>query len=208
MIGAFHQPVAVIVDTKTLSTLPDREYRAGLAEVIKYGLIADVEFFQWLEANVDALLNRDADALSYAIERSCNNKAAVVARDEREGGLRAILNLGHTFGHAIETAQAYNDWLHGEAVAAGMVMAADLSCRHGWISSGDVERIRKLLSCCNLPCSPPETMTPEQFLSLMSVDKKVLDGSLRLVLLSSLGTAKITSDINQDYLLQTLNASE
>lgn len=205
MIGAFYQPSAVIADIQTLSTLPDREYRAGLAEVIKYGLIADIEFFQWLEENIEALLARDVGALTYAIERSCQNKANVVAQDEREGGIRAILNFGHTFGHAIETAQSYGDWLHGEAVAAGMVMAANLSHKHGWISEADLNRVSALLQRCDLPCAPPMNITTQQFLELMAVDKKVLDSGLRLVLLSELGTAVVTSEINHELLLQTLS---
>ena len=206
MIGAFYQPVAVVADTNTLKTLPDREFQAGLAEVIKYGLIADAEFFDWLENNIDSLLQRDPELLAEAIERSCQNKANVVAQDEREGGIRAILNLGHTFGHAIETAQSYKDWLHGEAVAAGMVMAADLSCRQGWISHEDVTKITALLKKCSLPVAPPVDISPQQFLELMAVDKKVLNGSLRLVLLSVLGSAVVTSDIDQNLLMQTLES--
>ncbi len=207
MIGAFYQPVAVITDISTLSTLPDREYRAGLAEVIKYGLIADREFFFWLETEVDGLLARQPGPLSYAIERSCRNKAEVVARDEREGGVRAILNLGHTFGHAIETAQSYSDWLHGEAVAAGIIMAADLSFRMGWLEQVELARIRSLIKRCDLPDAPPTDITPQQFLDLMSVDKKVVDGSLRLVLLKSIGEALITSEVDKEQLLLTLNMS-
>ncbi|MCB1667554.1 MAG: 3-dehydroquinate synthase [Porticoccaceae bacterium] len=206
MIGAFYQPQAVVADTKTLETLPDREFRAGLAEVIKYGLIADADFFQWLENNIDPLLRRDTVTLSEAIERSCRNKAEVVAQDEREGGIRAILNLGHTFGHAIETAQSYKDWLHGEAVAAGMVMAADLSMRQGMINASDVARVQALIERCSLPIAAPTGMTSQKFLELMAVDKKVLDGSLRLVLLSSIGSAVITSDIDHEQLLKTLES--
>ncbi len=205
MIGAFYQPVAVIADTSTLSTLPDREFKAGLAEVIKYGLIADIEFFVWLEENIEGLLARESELLSYAIERSCKNKAAVVARDEREGGIRAILNLGHTFGHAIETAQSYGDWLHGEAVAAGTLMAADLSMRMGWITAADVARIRSLFERSGLPLAPPADITPQQFLDLMSIDKKVIDGSLRLVLLKSIGEAVVTAEIDSEKLMQTLS---
>ena len=206
MIGAFHQPVAVIADTETLKTLPDREYRAGLAEVIKYGLIRDLEFFIWLEENLQALLARNDEALAYAIERSCKNKAEIVAQDEREGGIRATLNLGHTFGHAIETAQSYRDWLHGEAVAAGTVMAADLSARLGWISSAEVNRVIAILSACELPCTAPSGISPQQFLELMAVDKKVLDGSIRLVLLSALGQAVVTSEFDSKYLQKTLQS--
>ena len=206
MIGAFHQPNCVLADTSVLNTLPARELSAGIAEVIKYGLISDYEFFVWLENNIDALLACDDDALAYAIERSCHNKAEVVAQDEREGGIRAILNLGHTFGHAIETAQGYGNWLHGEAVAVGMVMAADLSHRMGWVEADAVERTRALLLKANLPVTSPEGMTAEQFLSLMAVDKKVLDGQLRLVLLKAMGQAVVTSDIDRALLLETLAA--
>ena len=197
MIGAFHQPVAVIADTDALLTLPERELSAGLAEVIKYGLIYDRRFFDWLEANIDALRQRDADALSYAIYRSCEIKAEVVAQDERESGIRALLNLGHTFGHAIETSQGYGTWLHGEAVGTGMLMAADLSARMGWIAPQDLERIRNLLVVAGLPVEAPESMTPEEFIGLMAVDKKVLDGQLRLVLMKSIGEAVVTDQIDR-----------
>lgn len=207
MIGAFYQPYCVLVDTDVLTTLPPRELSAGIAEIIKYGLIADYPFFEWLEKNIDQLLAGDRGALAYAIERSCQNKASVVAADEREGGLRAILNLGHTFGHAIETAQGYGNWLHGEAVAAGMMMAADLSWRNGAISTEDLERIRQLLLRARLPVKAPADMTEEQFLALMGVDKKVLDGRLRLVLLEKMGKALVTSDIDPELLTQTFAAS-
>ncbi|RZA06959.1 MAG: 3-dehydroquinate synthase [Moraxellaceae bacterium] len=206
MIGAFYQPQAVIADISLLKTLPAREISAGLAEVIKYGLISDVEFFNWLEKNIDSLMRGDETALSYAVLRSCQNKADVVAQDEHEGGIRAILNLGHTFGHAIETAQGYGNWLHGEAVAAGMVMAADLSMRRGDISSNDLQRIIALLERAQLPTKAPADMTPEQFVELMGVDKKVLDGRLRLVLLSALGQAIVTSDIDTTLLMETFAA--
>lgn len=206
MIGAFHQPNCVLADTSVLATLPPRELAAGIAEVIKYGLISDAPFFEWLEANLDGLLQGDQEALAYAIERSCQNKANVVAQDEKEGGIRAILNLGHTFGHAIETAQGYGQWLHGEAVAAGMVMAADLSRRMGWLSETDVQRTKALLQRAQLPVAGPEDMTSEQFLALMAVDKKVLDGQLRLVLLEKIGKALVTSDIDRQQLLETLAA--
>ncbi len=194
MIGAFHQPRAVLIDTDTLSTLPDREFSAGLAEVIKYGLIGDPGFYRWIDDHLEGLLARDAELLSEAIHRSCANKARVVAADEREGGLRAILNLGHTFGHAIETAQGYGDWLHGEAIAVGMLMAAELSARLGWLAAADVEALRELLLRARLPVDPPRVMTVDQFLALMAVDKKVLDGQLRLVLLRRIGEAVVTSD--------------
>ncbi len=194
MIGAFHQPRCVLADTDVLNTLPSREFSAGIAEVIKYGLICDREFYAWLQAHIDALMARDPQLLREAIYRSCVNKAKVVAADEREGGLRAILNLGHTFGHAIETAQGYGEWLHGEAVAVGMLMAADLSARLGWIDSREVDVLRALLARAKLPISPPQGMSVEQFLALMAVDKKVLDGQLRLVLLKHIGDAVTTSD--------------
>lgn len=206
MIGAFYQPQAVVADISLLKTLPAREVSAGLAEVIKYGLISDADFFDWLEQNIELLMSGDETALTYAVLRSCQNKADVVAQDEREGGIRAILNLGHTFGHAIETAQGYGNWLHGEAVAAGMVMAADLSMRCGDISEGDLQRIITLLQRAKLPTKAPADMTPEQFVDLMGVDKKVLDGRLRLVLLKSIGHAIVTSDIDTKLLMETFAA--
>lgn len=206
MIGAFYQPKAVIADISLLKSLPPRELSAGLAEVIKYGLICDYEFFVWLEQNISLLSAGDENALTYAVKRSCENKAEVVTQDEHEGGIRAILNLGHTFGHAIETAQGYGNWLHGEAVAAGMVMAADLSWRRGAISTSEYERIVAILGRANLPVRAPADMTPEQFMALMGVDKKVLDGRLRLVLLESMGKAVVTSDIQTDLLMQTFAA--
>ncbi|BAU46637.1 3-dehydroquinate synthase [Sulfurifustis variabilis] len=204
MIGAFYQPRAVIIDTDTLASLPDRELSAGLAEVIKYGLIRDPEFFDWLEANIDRLLDRDPEVLSCAIECSCRNKAEVVAADEREGGVRAILNLGHTFGHAIETGMGYGAWLHGEAVAAGMVMAADLSQRLGWLSGGDVARVERLIARARLPVAAPARLTPERMRELMNVDKKVLDARLRFVLLKRIGEAVITADVPPGQLGRTL----
>jgi len=206
MIGAFYQPLCVLADTSLLATLPARELSAGIAEIVKYGLISDYDFFVWLENNMDALLAGDMAALAYAVKRSCENKVHVVAQDEREGGLRAILNLGHTFGHAIETAQGYGNWLHGEAVAAGMVMAADLSWRRGAINDDELARVIYLLQRANLPVKAPADMTPEQFMELMGVDKKVLDGRLRLVLLESMGKAIITSDINSEMLQKTFDA--
>lgn len=206
MIGAFHQPRAVIIDTDTLNTLPDRELSAGLAEVIKYGLIRDAPFFGWLEGHIDRLLDRDPEALTEAIMRSCRNKAEVVALDERESGLRAILNLGHTFGHAIETGVGYGQWLHGEAVAAGMVMAAELSRRLGWLRDEDVARIESLIRRARLPVRPPADLTPERLRELMSVDKKVRAGRLRLVLLKRLGEAVVTDDFPPELLDQTLAA--
>ncbi len=196
MIGAFWQPQLVLADTDTLRTLPDRELSAGLAEVIKYGLIRDLPFLDWLEANMDRLLARDAEALTHAIERSCANKAEVVAADEletaKEGG-RALLNLGHTFGHAIETGVGYGQWLHGEAVAAGTVMAADLSRRLGWLGDADFGRVVSVLKQARLPVASPD-MGAERYLDLMSHDKKVIAGRLRLVLLRRLGEAVTYAD--------------
>lgn len=203
LIGAFHQPVAVLTDPKTLDTLPDRELRAGLAEVVKYGLIRDIKFLGWLEHNVQSLLGRDSAALSYAIQRSCEIKAEIVGMDERETGIRAILNLGHTFGHAIETATHYQSWLHGEAVAAGMVLAADLSARLGWIDAAEQQRATNLIGNFGLPTVPPK-IGAQAALSLMGMDKKVLAGKLRLVLLKSLGEAVVTSDVPLPSLLATL----
>lgn len=198
MIGAFHQPKCVLIDINSLSTLPDRELSAGIAEVIKYGLITDSVFLEWLEQNMDSLLARDQEALVHAVITSCSAKADVVAQDEREGGIRAILNLGHTYGHAIETHEGYGNWLHGEAVAAGMVMAADLSCRLGWISESDLDRASKIIASAKLPVSSPAGMSTADFKALMAVDKKVVDGKLRLVLLKALGQAVVTSDFNLD----------
>jgi 3-dehydroquinate synthase len=191
MVGAFWQPKLVLADTDTLNTLPARELSAGLAEVIKYGLIRDLPFLDWLEANMDKLMARDAEALAFAIERSCANKAEVVAGDEREtarDGGRALLNLGHTFGHAIETGVGYGEWLHGEAVAAGTVMAAELSRYLGWLTAADVARVRDLLARAGLPVSGPQ-LGAERYLDLMGHDKKVIAGKLRLVLLRRLGEA-------------------
>ena len=204
MIGAFYQPRAVIIDTDTLNTLPDRELSSGLAEVIKYGLIRDPEFFAWLEINLDKLLARDPEALAYAIHRSCRNKAEVVAADERESGVRATLNLGHSFGHAIETGVGYGNWLHGEAIAAGMMMASDLSRRLKWLSTTDVARIEKLIRRVRLPVRAPGTLSSARILELMAVDKKVLDGRLRLVLLKCLGEAVVTDDYPRAKLEATL----
>lgn len=206
MIGAFHQPLCVIADTDTLNTLPDRELSAGLAEVIKYGLINDLAFFEWLESNMGSLLNRDVAALTHAIERSCADKAAIVAADEKEAGQRALLNLGHTFGHAIEAEQGYGNWLHGEAVGAGMAMAADLSLRLGWLSPSDKDRIDTLISRACLPTRSPEGMSAEAFMERMAVDKKAIDGKVRFVLLKGIGHAVITSDFDQEKLQETLNA--
>lgn len=205
MIGAFYQPLCVIIDTDTLNTLDDRQLSAGLAEVIKYGLIDDFQFFEWLEAHIDALLARDPKALSFAIQRSCEDKAAVVAADEREqSGHRALLNLGHTFGHAIEVGMGYGTWLHGEAVSIGMVMAAEMSQRQGWMQASDVKRIRRILQRARLPVTVPPQMTSERFKELMALDKKVIGGQLRLVLMHSIGKAVVTSEFESEALEATL----
>ena len=195
LIGAFHQPKLVLIDTDTLNTLPERELRAGLAEVIKYGAICDSDFFAWLEANITSLLERDPAALASAVRRSCELKADVVAEDERESGRRAILNFGHTFGHAIERCQGYGDWLHGEAVAAGMLMAAQLS----GIPAEDVARLEKLTAAAGLPTAPPDIAT-RRWLGAMGMDKKVQQKKLRFVLLHSLGDAYTTSDYDEKRL--------
>jgi shikimate kinase/3-dehydroquinate synthase len=203
MIGAFYQPQVVIADVATLNTLSDKELRAGIAEVIKYGLIRDLPFLEWLELNIEKLLQRDADALQYAIVRSCQNKAEVVGIDERENGERAMLNLGHTFGHAIENAMGYGVWLHGEAVAAGTIMAADLSGRLGWLSEQDVTRTKKIFEAAGLPIKSPNVGT-EKYLQLMGLDKKVAEGKIRFVLLKALGQAVITDEVPAELLKQTL----
>jgi shikimate kinase / 3-dehydroquinate synthase len=205
MIGAFYQPQVVLADIATLNTLPDKELRAGLAEVIKYGLIRDLPFLEWLEANMEKLLARDTLALKYAVARSCENKAEVVGNDERESGERALLNLGHTFGHAIENGMGYGAWLHGEAVATGTVMAADLSQRLGWISEQDVMRIRQLFERTGLPVIGP-CISVDQYMQLMGLDKKVVDGQIRFILLKAIGHAVIASDVPQNLLRATLEA--
>lgn len=207
MIGAFYQPKAVIIDSQSLQTLPAREVSAGLAEVIKYGLIRDAEFFAWLEEHMDALVALDPTALEQAIERSCACKAEVVAADEREGGVRAILNLGHTFGHAIEAFSGYGNWLHGEAVGAGMMMAARLSSLEGALTDQDLNRIENLLKRAGLSVSGPDTMCPEDYLHLMKRDKKVLDGAIRLVLLESIGSAYVTDKYDVGHLNTILKRS-
>lgn len=204
MVGAFYQPKAVVIDTATLATLPPRELSAGLAEVIKYGLICDEPFLGWLEEHLEALRGLDQQALSEVIERSCAAKARVVGADERESGLRAILNLGHTFGHAIEAHQGYGAWLHGEAVAAGTVMAMEMSRRLGWITAQERDRGIRLLQRAGLPVAPPQDMTPEDFLQHMAVDKKVQAGRLRLVLLRKMGDAVVTADFPREILEATL----
>jgi 3-dehydroquinate synthase len=205
MIGAFYQPQLVLADISTLNTLPDKELSAGLAEVIKYGLIRDLPFLEWLEQNMDKLLAREPASLQYAVMRSCQNKADVVAADERESGERALLNLGHTFGHAIESGMGYGNWLHGEGVAAGTMLAADLSWRMGWISADDVARIRTLFVRANLPVLAPD-LGVEKYLDYMGHDKKVEGGKLRFVLLRKVGRAELVSNIPSDKLQQTLAA--
>lgn len=207
LIGAFHQPIAVVVDTDTLTTLPPRELRAGLAEVIKYGLLADPILFTWLEKNLERIIALEPQFIAETIERCCAIKARIVGLDEREnisGGPRALLNLGHTFGHAIETYTGYGEWLHGEAVATGMCMAADLSHRLGWIKAVELERATRLLGRVGLPTSVPAGMTPKDFRDLMGLDKKVKGGKLRLVLLRSIGEAVLTSEFDEGALMATL----
>ncbi len=206
MIGAFHQPRVVIADTDTLNTLPDRELAAGLAEVIKYGLIRDLPFLDWIEAHLDALLAREPQALAQAIQRSCQDKADIVGRDERESGERALLNLGHTFGHAIETGSGYGNWLHGEAVAAGTMMALDLSARLGWLGAAELGRVQRLFERARLPVAPPAGLGADDFLNLMAVDKKASEGRIRLVLLEGLGNAVVRGDTPPALLRATLDA--
>ncbi len=194
LIGAFYQPLAVLIDTDCLATLPDRELAAGLAEVIKTAAIRDVPFFEWLETNVPRIKARDADALIHAVTESCRIKAQIVAADEREAGERALLNFGHTFAHAIEAGVGYGEWLHGEAVAAGMVLAARLSQRLGLIAGADVGRLRALLQCAGLPVDAPR-LGGERYLDLMSRDKKVVAGSIRFVLLRGIGDAFVAADV-------------
>ena len=206
MIGAFHQPRAVIADIAALDTLPERELKAGLAEVIKHGLALDLEFTRWLEGNVDKLLARERGALVHAVRRCCELKARVVAEDERESGRRALLNLGHTFGHAIEAGAGYGAWLHGEAVAAGMVMAAELSRRLGLIDEQDLLRVRTLVSRAGLPVAGPR-LPPEQLLELMAVDKKAAKGKLRFVLLEKLGAAQLRGGIDEALVRESILAA-
>jgi 3-dehydroquinate synthase len=203
LIGAFHQPQLVVSDTSTLSTLPGRELRAGLAEVIKYGLICDAALFAWVEAHLERLLAKEPQALAHIIRRSCEIKAAIVGRDEREHGERALLNLGHTFGHAAEAATLYREWLHGEAVGAGLVMAAVMSHECGLLAAQDAARVRRLVELAGLPAQIP-SVTPAAMLEHMRIDKKVLDGRLRLVLLRRIGEAFVTSDYAPEALTRTL----
>lgn len=196
MIGAFYQPRAVLADLDSLKTLPERELKAGIAEVIKHGLIRDAAFFDWLEANMDALLARDASALEHAVLRSCEIKSAVVAEDERELDVRAMLNFGHTFGHAIEAGLGYGDWLHGEAVGAGMVMAADLSQQLGYLTAAELSRIEKLIERAGLPVSGP-AFGRDRYWEHMSVDKKTRDGAIRFVVLEKLGVARVQGGVSE-----------
>jgi 3-dehydroquinate synthase len=205
MIGAFYQPKLVLADIDTLQTLPKRELSAGVAEVIKYGLIRDADFFDWLETNIHALMGLDETIISYAIYRSCQNKAEVVAADEHEAGERALLNLGHTFGHAIENAMGYGVWLHGEAVAAGTMLAADLSQRMGWLNAADVQRMHALLAASSLPLRAPN-LGVKKYLDLMQSDKKVENSKIRLVLQQGIGKAVITGDYDAEKLKQTLES--
>jgi 3-dehydroquinate synthase len=206
MIGAFHQPLAVIADVATLDTLPDRELRSGIAEVIKHGFALDVSFVDWLEDNIEPLLKRDAAALTHAVKRSCELKARVVAADEREAGERALLNFGHTFGHAIETGAGYGAWLHGEAVAAGMVMAAELSALMGDLRKTDVARVRTLLKRAGLPVTGP-ALAPERMLELMALDKKAAKGKTRFVLLQSIGRAALRADVDERLVREAIVAA-
>ncbi len=204
MIGAFYQPQRVLADTATLATLDARQFSSGMAEVIKYGMINDAGFFQWLEQNIDAVMQKNQHALAYIIEQSCINKAKIVEQDERESGIRALLNLGHTFGHAIETATAYSKWLHGEAIAFGLVMAASMSREQGWLDEQALQRVIALLAKAKLPVEPVADVSPHQLKSLMQLDKKVQAGRVRLVLLKSIGEAFISSDYDESALNTTL----
>lgn len=207
MIGAFHQPACVLIDSDVLNTLEDRQLSAGLAEIIKYGLIGDYGFFEWLEKNIPAILSRDAKVLAEAIERSCQNKADIVAKDERENDMRALFNLGHTFGHAIESGMGYGNWLHGEGVSAGTMQAVYLSKLLGNLTEQEFERIIAIFQQANLPVLPPSKaeMSNEKYLDLMSGDKKVQAGVIRLVLLKKIGEAYVTGDYPQEKLINTLN---
>ena len=205
MIGAFHQPVAVIADLNTLKTLPARELSAGLAEVVKHGAIADAQFLDWIEANAKSLLACDTDAMSHAVLRSCEIKSAVVSADEREGGIRATLNFGHTFGHAIEAGMGYGEWLHGEAVGCGMVLGADLSCRLNYITKAEANRLTKIIQSMNLPIVPPK-LGGKRYLELMQVDKKTESGQIRYVVLEKIGKAQIQG-VPDAQVLETLTAA-
>ncbi len=205
MVGAFYQPQAVIADLDTLQTLPPKELAAGLAEVIKHGAIADANFFQWLEGNIDSLNACDPKAMEHAVLRSCEIKSNVVAQDEKEGGVRATLNFGHTFGHAIEAGMGYGEWLHGEAVGCGMVMAADLSVRVGQLTTDEAERLKKLVAALKLPIAPPR-LGLERYMDLMSVDKKAEGGEVRYILLNGIGRSTIKA-VDDQLVAQTLEAT-
>jgi len=205
MIGAFHQPHGVIADVSILRSLPDREYTSGLAEVIKYGLIRDHKLFMWLEEHIEELTDRESDSLSYVVEQSCRNKAEVVAIDETEKGLRATLNFGHTFGHAIETGLGYKYWLHGEAVAMGMIMASHMSVLQGWLSDNDMERIHSLISKVGLPNQLPQLLHSKDIRDLMSIDKKISHGRQKLVLLKAIGEAIVTENFQESFLQETID---
>ncbi len=205
MIGAFYQPQSVIIDVSVLDTLDDRQFSAGMAEVIKYGLIRDANFFAWIEENIEKILARDQESLIYIIQQSCQNKAEIVAADETESGIRAILNLGHTFGHAIETGMGYGAYLHGEAVAIGTCQAVDLSHRLGRLEAADVLRIIALFEKARLPTIPPAGVQAKEFLELMAVDKKNVDGDIRLILLDNIGQASLPTSVERAKLLETLN---
>ena len=205
MLGAFHQPKAVFIDTEFLQSLPAREFSAGMAEVIKYGIIWDNDFFRWLENNIEPLKALNPEALSYAISRCCEIKADVVAQDETERGCRALLNLGHTFGHAIETEMGYGNWLHGEAVATGMVLAAQTAQNLGWVSAQEVEQIKSLIQAFDLPLVKPQSMSAETFIKHMQRDKKVLDQQIRLVLPTRIGEAVVTSEVSHQQLIDVLS---
>jgi 3-dehydroquinate synthase len=205
LVGAFHQPATVVADINTLSTLPERELKAGLAEVVKYGALGDADFFGWLETRADALLDRDVDALTEAIAHCCAQKAAIVARDETEQGERALLNFGHTFGHAIEAEQGFGGLLHGEAVAVGMVLAARLSTALGRASFADAARLAALLERFDLPTELPEGLAPEALLGRMRLDKKNVSGRLRLILWRGIGRAEIAPDVAEDAVLDVLH---
>ncbi len=205
MIGAFYQPQCVVIDLNTLKTLPARELSAGVAEVIKYGLLADADFFSWLEKNIEKLMQLDPQCVSYAIQTSCQCKADIVASDEQEkSGRRALLNLGHTFGHAIETGMGYGVWLHGEAVACGMALAAEFSARTGWLCAQDVARIKALLAAAKLPTSLPDQLSAKDMLAVMAMDKKVQAGKLNLILLEQIGTAVMTHSYDRALLADML----
>lgn len=206
MVGAFYQPQCVLADIATLDTLAERELKAGLAEVIKYGLINNADFYTWIEQNLASLLSRDGGALKHAILVSCAEKAKIVASDEREEGIRAILNLGHTFGHAIETATGYGSWLHGEAVATGMVMAADLSWRLGMLKKEEAGKIKKLITAAGLPVAPPNDIDVPTFLNLMGKDKKAEQGKIKFILLEAIGRARIEANVDLDLLSSSLRA--